>query len=307
MIFYQVMEASAFSPSHITGFFEILDERSEPLLKGSKGAGICLSKGVKTYIKIIESLNPKLEVSVNGRALRSTQLTRYVIDAFLPKSDGKYSIFVDHEVQVPIGSGFGSSGACALSLSLALNKALGTGLSKVEAARIAHKAEIECKTGLGTVIAETYGGFEVRVKAGAPGIGEIKQVPIGDDYSVVCLSLGPIPTKAILSDKSLRNRINEAGKGLVDSLMEEPSPENFMILSRGFSDSLNIYTDKMKKVLNEVDDHGFKCSMAMIGETIFSLTKKNEAEELVKIFHKNTRSNNYVISCSIDKEGARLL
>ncbi|MCP8313580.1 MAG: hypothetical protein H3Z53_04310 [archaeon] len=301
------MEASTFSPSHITGFFEIVNEQSEPVLKGSRGAGICLSKGVKTYVKIIESPNPKLEVFINGRTLESAQLTRYVIDAFLPKSDEKYSFFVNHDAQVPVGSGFGSSGACALGLSLALNEALGNGLSKVEAASIAHKAEIECKTGLGTVTAETYGGFEVRVKAGAPSIGEIKQIPIGNDYLVVCLSLGPISTKAILSNESLRNRVNEAGKGLVDRLMAEPSPENFMILSREFSDSLNIFTDRMKKVLNEVDDNGFKCSMAMIGETIFSLTKKSEAEELVKIFHKNARSNGYVISCSIDKEGARLL
>ncbi|MCP8317359.1 MAG: hypothetical protein H3Z52_13305 [archaeon] len=301
------MEASAFSPSHITGFFEIVDEQSEPVLKGSRGAGICLSKGVKTYVKITESPNSKLEVVINGRTLESTQLTRYVIHAFLPKSDGKYSFFVNHDVQVPVGSGFGSSGACALGLSLALNEALGAGLSKVEATSIAHKAEIECKTGLGTVIAETYGGFEVRVKAGAPGIGEIKQIPIGNDYSVVCLSLGPISTKAILSNESLRNRVNEAGKGLVDRLMAEPSAENFMILSREFFDSLNIFTDRIKKVLKEVDDHGFKCSMAMIGETIFFLTKKSDAEELVKIFHKNARSNGYVIFCSIDKEGARLL
>ncbi|MCP8307658.1 MAG: hypothetical protein H3Z53_06935 [archaeon] len=301
------MEASAFSPSHITGFFEIVDEQPEPVLKGSRGAGISLSKGVKTHVKMIESSNPKLEVSVNGKTLKSTQLTRYVIDAFLPKSDRKYSIFVDHDMQVPMGSGFGSSGACALGLSLALNEALGIGLSKFEATCIAHKAEIKCKTGLGTVIAETYGGFEVRVKAGAPSIGEIKQIPIGNDYLVICLSLGPISTKAILSNKSLRGRINEAGKGLVDRLISEPSPENFMILSREFSDSLNIFTDRMKKVLNEVDDHGFLCSMAMIGETIFSFTKKSEAEELVKIFHKNARSNDYVIFCSIDKEGARLL
>jgi len=301
------MEASAFSPSHITGFFEIVDEQSEPVLKGSRGVGVCLSKGVKTHVKIIESLDSKLEVVINGKTSESTQLSRYVTAAFLPKSNGKYSIFVDHDVQVPVGSGFGSSGACALGLSLALNEALGIGLSKTEAASIAHKAEIECKTGLGTVIAETYGGFEVRVKAGAPGIGEIKQIPIGNDYLVVCLSLGPISTKAILSNEILRNRVNKAGKGLVDRFMAEPSAENFMILSREFSDSLNIFTDRIKKVLNEVDDHGFKCSMAMIGETIFSLTKKSEAEELVKIFHKNARSNSYVISCSIDKEGARLL
>ncbi|MEM2955260.1 MAG: pantoate kinase [Nitrososphaerales archaeon] len=301
------MEASAFSPSHITGFFEIINEQSDLLLKGSRGAGICLSKGVKTYVKIKESFNPELKVSLNGKAFESTQLTRCVIDSFLPKNDRNYSFFVDYDVQMPIGSGFGSSGACALSLSLALNEALGMGLSKVEAASIAHKAEIKCKTGLGTVIAETYGGFEARVKAGAPGIGEIKQIPISNDYSVACLSLGPISTKAMLSDEILRNRVNEAGKGLVDRFITEPSPENFMIFSREFSDSLSIYTNRVKKVLNELDDHGFKCSMAMIGETIFSFTKAKEAEELVKIFHKKARSKDQVISCSIDKKGARVL
>ncbi len=301
------MEASAFSPSHITGFFEIIDEQSGLLLKGSRGAGICLSKGVKTYVKIKESSNPELKVSLNGKALKSTQLTRFVIDFFLPKNDRNYSFFVDYDVQVPIGSGFGSSGACALSLSLALNEALGMGLSKVEAASIAHKAEIKCKTGLGTVIAETYGGFEARVKAGAPGIGEIMQIPISNDYSVACLSLGPISTKAMLSDEILLNRVNEAGKGLVDRFIAEPSPENFMILSREFSDSLSIYTNRVKKVLNELDDYGFKSSMAMIGETIFSFTKAKEAEELVKIFHKKARSEDRVILCSVDKKGARVL
>ncbi len=301
------MEASAFSPLHITGFFEVVDEPSEPALKGSRGAGVSLSSGTKTYVKVTESLNPKLDAIVNGRTLGSAELTRLVVDAFLPRSDSKYSILVNHEVQLPIGAGFGSSGACALGLSLALNKALGMGLSKTEAASIAHKAEIECKTGLGTVIAETYGGFEVRIKAGAPSVGEIKQIPIGNDFLVVSLSFGQISTKAILSNNGLRIRINEAGKGLVDRLMAEPSPENFMILSREFADSLDIFTNRMKKVLNEVDDYGFKCSMAMMGETVFSLMKSNEAEELARIFQKYAKSSKSVIISSIDKEGARLL
>jgi pantoate kinase len=89
--------------------------------------------------------------------------------------------------------------------------------------------------------------------------------------------------------------------------MAKPSPENFMILSREFSDSLNIYTGRIKKILNKVDDYGFKCSMAMIGETIFSITKTKEAEELVKIFFENARASDQVIFCSVDREGARVL
>ena len=38
---------SVFVPSHITGFFSILDNE-DPLLKGSLGAGVLLDKGVIT-------------------------------------------------------------------------------------------------------------------------------------------------------------------------------------------------------------------------------------------------------------------
>ena len=300
------MEASAFSPSHITGFFKIVDEESEPLLKGSMGAGISLSKGVKTHMKIKESFSPELEVIVNDKILISTQLTRYMIDKLL-QGDRKYSILVNHEIEVPIGSGFGSSGACILSLALAINEALGIGLSKIKVAQFAHLAEIEYKTGLGTVIAETYGGFEVRIKAGAPGIGKIEQIPVGNDYSVVCLNLSPISTKKVLNDRNLCKCINESSKGLINSLMEKRSPENFMKLSRKFADSINIFTNGIKNVLNEVDLYGFTCSMAMIGESIFSFTKTAEAKELAKIFYKYARSEKDLIFSSIDREGARPL
>jgi len=39
-------------------------------------------------------------------------------------------------------------------LSLALNQLYGAGLSAIEAAQPAHIAEVECKTGLGTVMGE---------------------------------------------------------------------------------------------------------------------------------------------------------
>jgi len=301
------MEATAFSPSHITGFFEIVDEPSDPAFKGSRGAGVSLSEGVTTYVKIKESFRPKLEIKVNGKILNSTQLTRYMMNALLPQEDRRYSIIVHHEMQVPIGSGLGSSGACTLSLALAINEALCIGLSKIEVARIAHIAEVECKTGLGTVIAETFGGFEIRVKAGAPGIGEIEQIPVANDYSIIYLNLSPISTTKVLNDKNLRIRINEAGRGLTDRIKEKPNPENFMKLSREFTYSLNIFTKKINNVLKEVDKHGFTCSMAMIGEAIFSFTKTNEAKEIATIFQKYASSDQDIIFCSIDNKGARLL
>jgi len=78
----------------------------------------------------------------------------------------KFEIIIKHSINVPIGAGFGTSGAAALSLALALNEVFDLGMSKIEAAQLAHIAEVECKTGLGTVAAETFGGLEIRVKPG---------------------------------------------------------------------------------------------------------------------------------------------
>jgi pantoate kinase len=246
-----------------------------------------------------KSLKPKFEVKINGEPLN-------VLQAFLSRSKEKYRILVEHDVQVPIGSGFGSSGSGALSLALALNKALGLGLSRVEVAQIAHVAEVQCKTGLGTVIAETYGGLEIRVKPGAPGVGEIKHIPI-KQYAVVCLNFGPISTASVLSDKTICKRINDFGGKLVDRLIAQPTSSNFMAFSREFAEYVGLITGRMWNVLREADDIGFTCSMMMLGESIFSLVKRDRVEELLKIFRNHAPSEQSIIVSNIDFNGARLL
>ena len=41
----------AFSPGSVTLFFEIKDDKKDPLKIGSRGVGICLSRGVRTKIQ----------------------------------------------------------------------------------------------------------------------------------------------------------------------------------------------------------------------------------------------------------------
>ncbi|MEM3755191.1 MAG: GHMP kinase, partial [Candidatus Bathyarchaeia archaeon] len=66
-------------------------------------------------------------------------------------TDRGFKITIKHDIGVPIGAGFGTSGAGALTTCLALSKAFGLNLSINDLGMIAHRAEIECKTGLGTV------------------------------------------------------------------------------------------------------------------------------------------------------------
>jgi pantoate kinase len=301
-------EARAFSPCHITGFFQILDQPANSLYAGSRGAGVSLSRGVETAVKLRKAVKSSLQVRINDLASNSAEVSKNVVDTFLSrfKQMENFKIIVEHHIEVPIGAGFGTSGAAALSLALALNDVFGLGMSKIEAAQLAHMAEVECKTGLGTVIAETFGGVEVRVKPGAPGIGEIKHVPVPKDYRVACLSFDSLSTKKVLTDEKTRKRINEFGGKLVDKLVEEPNIINFMNFSRQFAEHVGLITEKVRRILNAADDASFICSMPMFGESVFTLIEHESLEELLKIFRKYGPDGK-IIASEIDFEGARLL
>jgi len=301
-------EARAFSPCHITGFFQILDQPANSLYAGSRGAGVSLSRGLETIVKVRKALKSSLQVKINGSASNSTRVSKHVVDAFLSRFERieNFEIIVEHHAEVPIGSGFGTSGAAALSLALALSDVFGLGMSKMEAGKMAHAAEVECKTGLGTVIAEAFGGLEVRVKPGAPGIGETKNVPASKDYAVACLTFDSLPTEKFLTDKMTRKRINEFGGNLVDKLIEQPNVANFMNFSRQFAEHVGLITEKVRRVLNAADNVNFVCSMPMFGESVFTLIKQESLEELLKVFRKYGADGKIILS-EIDFEGARLL
>ena len=300
-------EFAAFSPGHITGLFQICDEPEDPLLKGSRGAGVSIARGVVTKVHIEKAPKTSYEIRINGNGVESARVSEFVINTLLPVAGGNCRILVNHCVDVPIGCGFGSSGAGALSLALALKEAFGLGLSCVKAAQLAHVAEVRCKTGLGTVIAETFGGLEIREKPGAPGVGEIKRIPIGDEYVVVCLKFGPMSTKEALVDERLRHQINNLSGKLIDELIARPQPSNFMNFSRNFAEGIGLISERMRKALEETDGRGLACSMTLFGECLFSLLRRDAVEELLEVFRKHAPSEDSVIVAEIDHKGARLL
>ena len=103
------MANSVFVPGHITGFFTI--ENHEITLKnGSCGVGFLLSRGVKTSI----SKADELTVDVN-------QGDSTVIDEVLSILEIDTNFKITQDIQLPIGAGFGTSAASALSLTLAIN------------------------------------------------------------------------------------------------------------------------------------------------------------------------------------------
>jgi len=300
-------EAAAFAPCHITGIFQIFDQSSDILSAGSKGAGVSLNLGAKTTVKVEKGLTHRLKVSINRQAADHAHVSEHVVSAFLSRLNEAFhfEITVEHQIEAPIGAGFGTSGAAALSLALAMNEALRLGMSKIQCAQIAHVAEIECKTGLGTVIAEMFGGLEIRIKPGAPGIGEIKSLPIPENAVVASHVFGPLSTRKYLTDAETRSRINRFGGELVNELVEAPTIMNFMKLSRRFAEHVGLITEKVRNILNVADEAGVLCSMPMFGECAFTITDEDKLERILQVFRKDGSGGHTIVS-AVDHEGARL-
>ena len=175
------MEATAFCPAHITGFFKAhLDDNQDNLENlGSMGAGFSIKQGVTTRVKINTKGNQEsnFRITTHGYQSDKTDVSEYVLNEFLKLGEYSTKFFeIEHDISIPVGYGLGSSSAVALSLSFALDQALKTKLDKTKIGQIAHNAEVNCKTGLGDVLASFHGGFEIRVKPGAPGIGHVEKI-----------------------------------------------------------------------------------------------------------------------------------
>ena len=298
----------AFSPGHITGFFQICDDSEDPLEKGSRGAGVSVERGVTTTVELTRAKVTSTTIQINGHTTNSAVVSERVIADFLDfVSDKSYTINVRHEINLPIGCGFGVSGAGALSLALALNEGFGLGLSRLEAAQIAHIAEVICKTGLGSVIAETYGGIEIRVKPGGPGVGEIQTIPSNEEYVVFSLPIGPLSTAKFLTNEAARRRINELGGELTDSLICQPSLSNLLSFSRQFAEHIQLVTSRVRRVIEHTEEIGITCSTAIFGENVFSIIHKDQIQEADKIFRIHQQEGHELLVMKIDNQGARVI
>jgi pantoate kinase len=271
------LKSSLFVPSHITGFFQIIPDL-DPLRKGSRGAGIVLDKGVITDVSIEDG--DGVDVIINGESdSKLSSITYKTIDLIkerFPIVDGK--IIINHEFQVPVGSGFGVSAACALGTSLGIVKALKLPLTYNRAASIAHLAEIEMKSGLGDVIAEITGGLVLRLKEGAPVYGRTDRIlpgrsEGGDGYYIISKTLGEIETSTIIEDPYWQKKINQTGETLLGELLEKPDIHNFFKLSRRFAEETSLMNSQLKEVVDILEEETLGASMAMLGNTAFALSE----------------------------------
>ena len=248
-------EETAFVPGHVTGFFSVHPD-DDPTRAGSRGAGLTLSDGV------ITTVSPAVETSVhlNGESVTVDPVTR-VLSALGVHAQ------VDARTDLPLGTGFGVSGALALGTALAANAAFDLRLSESELVTVAHGAEVASGTGLGDVVAQARGGIPIRLEPGAPPNGVLDGIP--DRTRIEYLVFDELSTPDVLAGET--EVLDLAGERALGRVVGEPTLESFMVASRQFAREAELLNDRLRDVIQAVAASGGEASMAMLGETVFAL------------------------------------
>jgi len=264
--------ATAFVPGHVTAFFSA-HPADRPAAAGSRGAGIALTDGVT--VRVTTAADADRADAAGSRTIDGESGTIGAVEDVLAALDsGGVDVAIDTEI--PIGAGFGVSGAAALGAALATNDARGLGRSENELIRIAHEAEVGRGTGLGDVVAQARGGVPIRVAPGAPGIGDLDGVP--GTARVEYVTFGELSTEAVLGGDTAP--LSAAGATALDRLRADPRLPTLLAAAREFAGEAELLVPEVAEAIAAVDaardessdavgDAG--AAMAMLGRTVFAL------------------------------------
>ncbi|ELY51838.1 pantoate kinase [Natronorubrum bangense] len=250
-------EATAFVPGHITGFFSA-HPAEDPTKAGSRGAGLTLTDGVD--VTVTPAPEGESTIVLDDKELEIDPV-RTVLETL------ETPAHVEAESEIPLGSGFGVSGAMALGTALAANRVFERKLSRNELVTIAHGAEVQAGTGLGDVVAQAHGGVPIRLEPGGPQENKLDAIP--ERARVEYVSFGELSTAEVLSGET--DQLSAAGKQALSRVVEEPTLLSFMYASRLFAREAGLLTDEVTATITDVADAGGQASMAMLGETVFAL------------------------------------
>lgn len=247
--------AEAFVPGHVTGLFSV-HRTGDAARTGSRGVGLTLSDGVT--VRVEPSTEPV--TTIDGESTDVESVTR-VLGSMGVRAD------VHATTDLPIGAGFGVSGAMALGTAFAANATFDCEHTENDLVRIAHVAEVESGSGLGDVVAQARGGAPIRLDPGAPPHGRLDGIP--DSARIEYVSFGELSTEDVISGDT--ETLSSAGKSGLQTVRDHPTLETFMDASRTFAREAELLTDDVASAIKAVDAEGGTASMAMLGRTVFAL------------------------------------
>ena len=231
---------------------------------GSYGAGFTLNDGV-----IVEAeKSEKNKIIFNNKPINFPAL-KSVIKKLTNKK-----LKINIKSKLPLGCGFGLSGASALAGAYAINKLLNLKKAKKELGIIAHTADAESRTGLGDVVNQYYGGFCLKLKPSSHF--EVRKIPL-NNINVYCKYFSKISTKSVITNTKIKNKINDAADESLRKIKELlKSNGNIKLkgiigISKDFSLKSGLLKDRQTiETISKIEKNNGNASMIMLGNAVFS-------------------------------------
>lgn len=256
-------KVAAFAPANISCIFKPYQHKN-PRWGGSFGLGFTLSEGVTVAVKKADATR----IVFNGEKIdMPTILT--VLDVLT-----REHIVVTVQTKLPLGCGFGISGATALATAYSVNKLLDLKKTKKELAVIAHTAEVKNKTGLGDVVNQFFGGAFLKKKPSS--YFSVTKIPLKEKV-IYCRVFSPLSTKSVLSNSNLLTHVEAAAKEALGVIENELSKKNVLTIekilsiSKQFVQTSGLLTDKEAiETIEEIEKRGGYASMIILGNAVVS-------------------------------------
>ena len=253
----------AFAPANISCIFKVYKHKN-PRLAGSWGLGFTLSEGVIVSVKKTNTMS----VLFNGKKVDMPTVFD-VVCALTTQS-----ILITIETKLPLGCGFGISGAAALATVYAVNKLLDLKKTKKELAVIAHTAEVKNKTGLGDVANQFFGGVLFKKKPSSHF--SVIKIPL-KEKTVYCRVFSPLSTKSVLSNSKLLIHVDRAAKEALEEIGNDLKEKNVLTLakilsiSKQFAVVSGLLKEKdVRRAIEEIEKKGGNATMIMLGNAVVS-------------------------------------
>ncbi|KKS96353.1 MAG: hypothetical protein UV73_C0011G0025 [Candidatus Gottesmanbacteria bacterium GW2011_GWA2_43_14] len=170
---------------------------------------------------------------------------------------------------LPLGWGFGISGASALGALLSADALWKLKTPRSKLVMMAHAAEITDKTGLGTVATQTTGGFLNKLKPGIPPRFQKIRLTGRKLYAVM---LGPIATKGILESPESLSRISKAADSALKKIREASrlGLDEILKLSYDYCRQSRLLTGRTESIIRKINRSGGIATMNILGEVVLA-------------------------------------
>jgi pantoate kinase len=258
------MAATAFAPGSVTTVFAPRGEES------SLGISFATADGVTAVVE--RASDP--EIILDDRPAEVEP-----VSGALRRLDAPATVRLESDL--PIGCGFGVSGAATLATALAVNADQQLGHERDALLQAAHRAEVAAGTGLGDVFIQERGGLVWDVGEGLRHSERSARI----EYA----SFGEMATAGVLGDEKAVARVVEAGEAALSSIDPRGALATLFDQSWTFASRVNLTTERVVDTVERVQAAGGSATMAMIGETVVATGAEGELPSETRIAAEGAR------------------